>query len=421
MDLLNSVIDAIAVISAHVLVGLFSAPLKYRRGISVLIWCVWGVLQTVMLSPVMASEVDIVFGFIAGFIVPYIGQYVLFFITTRGNPARRLFTLLTYSVFFCIYMGVANALIGSIPNLHWTTASLVRITLLFIVVLIFIKRIAPLFWNSLADSIKSWLILIFADTVFLLAVVSSSVFPNRVESVKDPYFIAFLTLVVAIISVYPILFISIKNMALAEREKRSNMQNELLLSQVTAQAKEVETARQTRHDMRQHYGMLLSYAKSGESEKLIRYIEEQTERIDNMRQLTYCENDAVNNILSVYANKAAVSSIAFEVKASVKKELRASASDLVTIIGNLLENAIHGARDSKVQDARIFIEIYHKDRRLVVNCKNSCKKSLVFDEMPDTLGSIGIKSIRTTAERYNGICRFMAGGGEFKALIVMDE
>ena len=140
-------------------------------------------------------------------------------------------------------------------------------------VFIFLKKVCPLFWNNLSESIKSWWLLVFADTVFLLAVVSSSVFPNKIENVKTPYFIAFITLVIAIVSVYPIIFISIKNMAVAEREKRSVLHNELLLSQVEAQEKEVETARRTRHDQRQHYGMLLSYARNGEIEKLIEYLE----------------------------------------------------------------------------------------------------------------------------------------------------
>jgi hypothetical protein len=347
MDFWNAVIDGVAVITAHVMIGLFAAPLRYKKWVSILIWCVWGVVQAVLFIPAMTLTADKVFGFIFGFVTPYVGQYVLFFITTKGKFAKRLFTIITYSVFFCIYMAIATSVIGSFPNLHWGVASLIRIVLLFVVVFIFLKKVCPLFWNNLSESIKSWWLLVFADAVFLLAVVSSSVFPNKIENVKNPYFIAFLTLVIAIVSVYPIIFISIKNMAVAEREKRSVLHNELLLSQVKSQEKEVETARRTRHDQRQHYGMLLSYARNGEMEKLIQYLEERTESIDNLRQMVFCENDAINNILSVYANKASAVCIPMEIKASAKKELKASTSDLVTIMGNVLENAIHGAQSSK--------------------------------------------------------------------------
>ena len=421
MELLNAVIDAVAVIAAHIMIGLFSAPLKYKKWLTVLIWCVWGALQTVLFIPAMTSGTGTGIGFVMGFIAPYLGQYILFFLTTKENPIKRLFTILTYSVFFCIYMAIATAVIGSLPELHWTIASLIRITLLFVMVLVFLKNICPLFWNNIAEPTKIWWLLVFADAVFLLAVVSSAVFPNKIESVKDTYFIAFLTLVIAIVSVYPIIFISIKSMAMAEREKRSALYNELLLSQVASQEKEVETARRTRHDQRQHYGMLLSYAKNGELEKVIQYLEERTESIDGMRQILFCENDTVNNILSVYANKATAANIPIEIKASAKKELTAYAPELVTVIGNVLENAIHGIQSSKAKNPVFAVDIYHKNGKLVINCKNSCKKSLEFDEIPDSLASIGIKSIRSTAEKHNGICRFSAHDCIFTALIIMDE
>ena len=420
MELLNAVIDALAVIVAHIMIGLFSAPLKYKKWVSILVWCVWGLAQTVLFIPAMISDAGLGFGFIVGFIVPYVGQYVLFFIMTKGKLDKRLFTILTYSVFFCMYMAIATSVIGTFPHAPWQVFSLVRIVLLFVMVLFFLKKICPLFWNDLSESIKSWWLLVFADAVFLLAIVSSSVFPNKIASVKDPYFIAFLTLVLAIVSVYPIIFINIKNMAMAEREKRSALHNELLLSQVEAQEKEVETARRTRHDQRQHYGMLLSYARNAEIEKIVQYLEERTESIDDLRQISFCENDAINNILSVYANKATAVQIPMEIKASAKKELKASTSDLVAIIGNVLENAIHGVQSSKVETPVLSVEIYHKNGKLVINCKNSCKKCLDFDEIPDSLASIGVKSICATAQKYNGICRLSAHDSLFTALIIMD-
>lgn len=118
MEFLNAIIEAVAVIVAHAMIGLFTAPLKYKRWKSVLIWCVWGVIQTALFVPAMTLS-DKAFGFVFGFVAPYVGQYVLFFITTKGEFAKRLFTILTYSVFFCIYMGIATSVTGSFPDLHW--------------------------------------------------------------------------------------------------------------------------------------------------------------------------------------------------------------------------------------------------------------------------------------------------------------
>ena len=93
MELLNAVIDALAVIVAHIMIGLFSAPLKYKKWVSIFVWCVWGLAQTVLFIPAMISDAGLGFGFIVGFIVPYVGQYVLFFIMTKGKLDKRLFMI----------------------------------------------------------------------------------------------------------------------------------------------------------------------------------------------------------------------------------------------------------------------------------------------------------------------------------------
>ena len=53
MDILNAIMDAGTVIIAHVVVGLLAAPLKYKKSISILIWSIWGVIQTMLLTPIL--------------------------------------------------------------------------------------------------------------------------------------------------------------------------------------------------------------------------------------------------------------------------------------------------------------------------------------------------------------------------------
>lgn len=421
MDILHAILDAVVIVAAHITVGLFAAPLKYKKWISVLIWCVWGILQTLLLVPTLFNDTTIELSFMIGFVSPYIGQYVLFFILTKGKIAKRLFTLLTYSVFFCIYMGIASSLIGSLPPLHWSVISLLRTSFLFAVVLLFLKKISPMFWNGLAEPIKNWWLLVFVDTVFLLAIVSSSVYPNKLERVRDPYFIAFLTLVIAIVSVYPILFVSIKNMAELAREKQRQIHTELLQAQVETQATEAALARQYRHDIRHHYQMLLTLAQDGETDKIIGYLEQQTERIEQMGNERFCENDTINNILKVYHRKARQQNLAVTFSAGVKSTTSIPAPELVIIVANILENALHGAVDSASDTPFITISVKHKADRLVIHCENACKTSMDFEEMPDELRGIGIQSIVSTTDRLGGTCRFFAKNGIFKCIVVLND
>ena len=84
--------------------------------------------------------------------------------------------------------------------------------------------------------------------------------------------------------------------------------------------------------------------------------------------------------------------------AAAKPDLSADAPDLVAVIANVLENALHGAAKSGHESPFIHVNIKHQAGHFVVSCDNSCVKSLNFDEMPDYMKGIGIQSITATAE-----------------------
>ena len=129
----------------------------------------------------------------------------------------------------------------------------------------------------------------------------------------------------------------------------------------------------------------------------------------------------MNNILKVYHQKAAEQNISIEIRAAAKPGLSADAPDLVAIVANVLENALHGAAQSGSSAPFITVNIKHQAGRFVVSCDNSCIPSLDFEEMPEYLRGIGIQSITATADKYGGCCLFSAKGGVFHCMIVIDE
>ena len=110
-----------------------------------------------------------------------------------------------------------------------------------------------------------------------------------------------------------------------------------------------------------------------------------------------------------------------EIRAAAKPNLSAVAPDLVAIVANVLENALHGAAESGSEAPFITVNIKHQSGCFVVICDNACKPSLDFDEMPEYLRGIGIQSITATADKYSGSCLFSAKGGVFHCMVVMDE
>ena len=84
------------------------------------------------------------------------------------------------------------------------------------------------------------------------------------------------------------------------------------------------------------------------------------------------------------------------------------------MVTNLFENAIHAT--SKLKDKNKRIDIYIKDsaQRLLIKVENPCKTNLTFDE---TLFGVGILSVISTTNKYEGMYDFTAADGIFCAKI----
>ena len=137
---------------------------------------------------------------------------------------------------------------------------------------------------------------------------------------------------------------------------------------------------------------------------------------DNI-EMSYCENETLNNILTIYLRRAKAEGVAVDVLAQARREIPVSQSDLVAIVANILENAIHGCEQSKADEPFIKLRIHEKADKLVIRCENSCKRNLQFTEQ---LRGIGVSSIEAAAAHYSGMCDFNANDGIFSCGILLN-
>jgi signal transduction histidine kinase len=125
----------------------------------------------------------------------------------------------------------------------------------------------------------------------------------------------------------------------------------------------------------------------------------------------------VNTVLSVYERRAKDKGISVKISAKAASDISISPQDLVIIIANLFENAIHAT--SKLKGKNKHIDIYIKDsaQRLLIKVENPCKANLTFDE---TLWGVGIRSMISTTNKYEGMYDFTAEDGLFTAKISLN-
>lgn len=393
---------------SHIGASLFFAKPRFGKAATAGIWLIYAAVFLI-LPPDMPT---------ANYFISLAAHLILFFVTTTGPVREKGFLFFSYA---CI-ITCSSAIVANVnAHLHsvFMKAAVACIVMALMQVILY-GVLLPAFGKVIPYVRTGWGRFYAVVLSFYVLMVAQAVFPI-LNPMTGKEMDVFLLTMLAFCITYTAVFNSMKNMAELAREKQNKIHAELLLAQVQSQAKEAELVRQNRHDMRHHYQMLLSYAESGQLDKLTDYLVRQTKSIEAITTGRFCENETVNNILKVYHQKAAEQNIAMEIRAAAKPGLSATAPDLVAIIANVLENALHGAAQSGSAAPFIRVNIKHQAQRFVVSCDNTCAPDLQFDEIPDYLCGIGIHSIIATADHYNGSCLFSAADGLFHCMVVMDE
>ena len=413
----ENVFGFIILLIAHAAAGIYSSTLKYSKKTTFTIWGAWVLIQSALLV-VAELLTDTMLQFLIGFVLSLVGQYVIFFVTTKGRILHRIFIISTYSIFFCIAMTLFTMIRGTFADLHPVIILLIQAGMLFAIVSYFINHICSL-CNSVAKNITAgWTPLILANVVFMIMVVLSSIFPVRITSFNDPSIVMFIFVCASIMAVYPVVFSNINSMSEAAIKREVEAQNKLLLAQIDAEHAQIVADSQARHDRRHHNLVLLELANSNDMDSVKEYLSNLVKSDSEVfEKVRYCDNVTVNTVLTVYARQAKERGIDVKISANVARDIAIPPQDLVVTIANLFENAINATQKLKESNKSIDISIKENSQRLLIKVENSCNANMDFDE---SFYGIGIHSVISVANKYDGMYDFTAENAVFSAKVSLN-
>ena len=414
----GTIIQFILLLIAHAVAGIYSSTLKYSKKTTYIIWGTWIVLQTALLFYTEFVLTNWALQFFVGFVLSLVGQYVIFFVTTKGKLAQRVFTMLTYSIFFCIVMSLFTMFNGTFGQLHWAFTALIQAVLLFAIVTYFLRYVCPLCRTAAKNITTGWTPLIFVNIVFIITIILSSVFPVRLTTFRDSAVITFIFLSVSIMAVYPVIFSNINSMSAAATKREVIRQNKLLLAQIEAENAQIAADARARHDRRHHNLVLLEFANNNDMESVREYLRNLIQNEGEVwGAVRYCDNMMVNTILTTYIKRANENGISVKISALASRDMLVLPQDLIIVIANLFENAIHATEKLDEEKRSIDISIKESPQRLLVKVENPCRGNMTFDE---SQYGIGIRSVIATTNKYDGMYDFCAEDGIFSAKVSLN-
>lgn len=344
-------------------------------------------------------------------LLAYIGIVVCTFlfscIVSRDSFSRKCFLFITY---FCLFSALDNTLRlmikltlpqFSAPAEYY--AVIVLRAAILLVILALCQKYVLLIFRSIADVDSSrWWNLALIALLFYLTQAALSIL--NAMTLVPPTLLLFLFVVISAImcAVYGVVFSNICYMKKDAESALVRQNAEYLAAQLSDFKNAEEVHRRLRHDMRHHLETIVEYAKSGDNSAILSYIREYSTEVSEAAVRQYSINKTINSILSAYAGKTEKSSIAFGVRCNAPAKLAVRDIDLIALLGNLLENALHGCLKSGKEHLCMDIHIRVQNDRLIIVCDNTCPDDLKLSGNLPTGKSIGISSILSVCRKYGG-------------------
>lgn len=178
-----------------------------------------------------------------------------------------------------------------------------------------------------------------------------------------------------------------------------------------------------RHDLHHQLMVIRSYSEIGDHRKLTDYLDTLIGSIPDKQNSVYCENVAVNAIVSHYVALAEEKGIKLSIKLIVPAHMACiSDTNLCVIFGNLLENATEAC--GHILKGERFINLYSRLQygTLTITMDNSfdgeviARDGRLLSRKRSDFGT-GTASITTVAEKHGGGANFLAVGTVFKASV----
>ena len=163
------------------------------------------------------------------------------------------------------------------------------------------------------------------------------------------------------------------------------------------------------HDTKNHLSAIKNLNTNPEIEM---HISQMSESLAEYSKVCHSGNHTLDVVVDKYVTECKINGLNFTFDIKNNNLVNIMPYDTVTILGNLLDNALEAAKQS--EQKTVLLETDYRNDFSVIIVSNSCDKNPLSDDrtLPITtksnkqLHGFGLKSIKTTVKKYNGDIAF---------------
>lgn len=244
-------------------------------------------------------------------------------------------------------------------------------------------------------------------------------------------------ILLSIICISMIVIAGIVWFMIARINKDNEIKTKLLLSEQKANLYEqniissnsqIETIKLLKHDMKNNILCIDALIEEENYDEAHNICHSLTNKYTSIGTIVNTENYLLNAVLNVEIEKA--KSYEIPIKLSITNDLKMfkNSSDIISLIGNILDNAISYLSKNKVKNNEINFSTGYEGSYSIIKCRNNILDSVLFNnpslktdkEDKDNHGK-GITIINSIAHKYNGDVIIKERNKEFIITVILDN
>lgn len=237
--------------------------------------------------------------------------------------------------------------------------------------------------------------------------------------------ILFIITFILYISILWLFYTISKNITETNKIEEKNHILEIHNSQYKNLQHYMEETSKLRHDFKHSIHMMNILANEGNIDEIKKHLSLYEEKLNIQSPKKYCFQSSINALLNYYNNIANNENIKTNWNINIPKEILISDFDLCNLLGNICDNAIRGS-NSEENEKYFNLKVDFLNNRLYIVSSNNFdgyieKENDKYISTKKVKSGVGIFSMESVAEKYNGIAEIINNDNKFMVNVMLNN
>lgn len=221
-----------------------------------------------------------------------------------------------------------------------------------------------------------------------------------------------------------VMFVMIRYEVLKIEYSTLQLRDEMTMKNYEELSEVYMSNRQIIHDIKNHLLIIKEYGKTGELEKMNRYVDDISKEYIEVKLEQWTGNQILDFILSQKKEQAEQKGIELLISATQILKFNISDSDICAVFANLLDNAIEAAELVQEGNRWIKVNVHEKKNMIFIKVENNYGKDPVMKngdyittKKEKSVHGYGLKSVKRIVHKHDGMITCQAENKVFTVKI----